>query len=81
MTGVEDQILACLRRTEGAGAADIARQLRVSAHFVRAVMDRLATEGRIVSSGSAGYALSEDEKRRSERYKRLEQRRRPLVRW
>ena len=81
MTGVENQILACLRRTEGAGAADIARQIRVSTEFVQSVVGRLAGEGRIVGSGSTGYTLSQNEKKRMERYKCLEERRRPLVRW
>ena len=81
MSGVENQILACLRRTERAGAADIARQIGVSTEFVESVMDHLAREGRIVRSGSAGYALSQSEKRSLKRYNRLGERRRPLLRW
>jgi len=81
MTGVENQILAFLRRMQGAGAADVARRICVSTEFVQSVMEELEREGRIVKSGSAGYVLSQNEERRAERYKCLEQRRRPFVRW
>lgn len=81
MTGIEDQIIACLRKTEPAQTADIACQIGVSTQFVQSLIDNLTKEGRIVRSGDAGYALSQNEERRLERYKRLEERRRPFVRW
>ena len=81
MTGVKSQIVAHLRRSEGAGAADVARRLGVSAEFVQSAMDDLEKDGHIVGNGKTGYALSENEKRRCVRHKRLEERRRPLVRW
>lgn len=81
MSGVENQILTCLRKREGAIATEIARQIGVSKEFAQSVMDDLAKEGRIVKSGSGVYAVSQSEKRRWERYRRLEERRRPFLRW
>jgi len=81
VTGVENQILAYLGRTEGAEAADIAQRIGVSTKFAQSIMDELAREGRIVTSGSTGYILSQNERRRSRRYRSLEERRRPFLRW
>jgi len=81
MTGVERQILACLRKVDSAGPVDIAQRLAVSTDFVRSVMDGLAEEGRIVRANGGEYALSPSEKERPERYTRLEARRKPFVKW
>ena len=81
MTGIENQILACIRKSEGAGAPDIASQIGVSTAFVQSVIDDLMREDIIVRSGSAGYAVSQDGKRRLERYRSLERQRKPFVRW
>jgi predicted ArsR family transcriptional regulator len=81
MTGIENQILACLRRPDCAAAADVAQRIGVSPEFVQSVLDLLEKEERIAKTGSAGYTLSPSQKGRSERYRRLEARRKPFVRW
>ena len=81
MTGLEDQILACLRRPDCSAATDVARRIGVSPEFVQPVMDRLAKEECLVGTDGGGYALSPKGKRRVERHRHLEAWRKPLVRW